>query len=225
MARGANPRAKCGHWGNGDSCRACLQRGQARTTVAPLAPNCPTPSKAMLNEGARFSRSCQCKSCTTRRAEYADKIRARNRMDQHSDFVVVDRLVDGGGARTEARICERRCAAIRMLLMDPSRSRVEIAGTVGLNPRSVERYAAVLELPSMDNKKRPNGETRAMMKELILANPRMSASRAGELLGIDSKNACEHHKKLVDAGELPGRTLADIDNPRFKGYGGQGRKL
>lgn len=204
-----------------------------------LAEPCPN----ILTPGAKFSVTCKCSVCTERRTAHLQSTGAkgaassrakaeaarlrridefgedpREKLPPEPDEVMVARLVKGIGIPGDALPCEKREAAQELLLKRSDLSRAEIADRVGLNVRSIERYAQRLGVKSQDNRKRPPGETRRLLGELIKANPRMSASRAGEMLGISTGCANQHHKKLVEEGILPARTKEDIDNPRWRGY-------
>lgn len=133
------------------------------------------------------------------------------------DRVVVERLVAGRPC-PGARAAERRAAVDVLLRRRPEMSQVEIAEIVDVSRRTVERRARAVGLASRATQKRPTGETRAIIRDLILESPRLSTKRAGVLAGVSVQTAQVHYANLVADGELPARTLAEIDNPRYKGY-------
>lgn len=109
------------------------------------APDCPTPTAYMLYRGYRWSKTCDCASCTTRRAEFHASQRARVIENRSVDEVAVERAVAGDPPAEMTR--GERLEVTRQLTARGASAR-EIALILRTTPRSVERYRAELRTAS-----------------------------------------------------------------------------
>lgn len=148
--RGTNTRLPCSHWGGMLPCGACAKLKLAGRPRAPLAPDCPNPSRAMRQERARWRYGCNCASCTERRGEF-DARRSGGRprgsvaVYQDVDEVAVDRAVTGDRP-AQLNKAERMAVTARLAVRGATLA--ETARALGVDPRSVVRYRAELRTAS-----------------------------------------------------------------------------